>query len=290
MTAITYEQLLRHGANKLEQFETPMLDARILLMDAAKVDEADLIVNAGALVTSDLEQKFEALLARRLQYEPIAYIVGYKDFWRERYRVTTDVLIPRADSECLIEAVLSLRPPEQYQDITIADAGTGSGCLLGALLGMYRRARGIGIDKSAQAINIATSNIDALGLTDRARFVRGHWFESLEGPIDVIVTNPPYIREDDYGGLAKEITRYEPVSALTSGIDGRGDYREIFFQCGKVIAPDGVIVVEIGDGHATFLYELAKEIFPDTRICIHNDLNACPRALSIDFGDERKNS
>ncbi len=280
---LTYDEAVRHGAVLLKSSETPVLDARILLMEAAKVDAADLISRAATKIEPIIAAKYKTMLLRRLKAEPVAYIVGYKGFWREHYLVTPDVLIPRADSECIIETVLALRSPEECHNFSIVDAGTGSGCLLGSLLGMYPDARGVGIDRSPKAILVAKRNMAALNLTNRTQIVEGNWFDSVCGPIDIIVSNPPYIPEADYRKLCADIRDYEPESALVSKRRGQADYTVIFQQASSIIASRGLIVVEIGDGHEEFLWLLAQEQFPNGKVCVHKDLNNRPRAISVDL-------
>jgi release factor glutamine methyltransferase len=189
---------------------------------------------------------FNGLLTRRLGHEPIAYIIGSRDFWTISLSVGPGVLIPRADSETLIEAAVELfagRSPK-----TIIDLGTGPGTLLLAALSEFPKARGIGIDSSEIALSYANHNAETLGLSDRAAFQQGDWANGLEGQFDLILCNPPYIELD--ATLDPQVVAYEPHQALFGGQDGLVDYRRLASQLAALIAPQGVAILEIGHHQA----------------------------------------
>ncbi len=190
------------------------------------------------------------VLGRRCAREPVAHILGAREFWSLDFTVTADTLVPRPDSETLIEAALEVlpKPDGRYR---ILDLGTGGGCLLLALLHERHNATGLGIDKSAMALEVAKANAQALGLAGRAEFHIGDWVRGLDGSFDVIVANPPYIPEDEIGALAPEVAQYEPKLALSGGPDGLQCYREMVPGLLRRLVPGGTLVIEIGFGQAT---------------------------------------
>ncbi len=195
---------------------------------------------------------FVALLARRLAHEPVAYITGTRDFWTISLSVGPGVLIPRPDSETLIEAAVEHfagRAPA-----TILDLGTGPGTLLLAALAEWPEARGLGIDESDRAQDYFEINVDDLGMEDRARFKLGDWAAGTEGQFDLVLCNPPYIAADE--SLPAEVREHEPGAALFAGPDGLDDYRIIASQLPRLIAPGGMAAIEIGATQAEAVYAL----------------------------------
>ena len=279
----TAERALRDGAKRLADFTSPLLDARLLLMHATGMSEADLIIAGPQPISAADFSTYNSLIERRLAHEPVAYIIGQRDFWKGVYKVSPDVLIPRPDSETLIELALELRPVSSENKMSILDLGTGSGCLLGALLQEYQSATGLGVDKSPKALAIAQMNFDTLGLSVRANFLQSHWFEEVAGRFDIIVTNPPYIPQIEYESLAPEIREHEPLCALTSEDQGRADYLQLLDGAFHHLTDGGLILLEIGDGHGEWLAGAAKSRFPNADVTIKNDLSGAPRALAIDL-------
>nr|WP_245405901.1 peptide chain release factor N(5)-glutamine methyltransferase [Sphingobium sp. Sx8-8] len=230
---------MREAAARLETISgTPRLDAELLLAHALGTGRDDLLMRQRDL---SVPPGFAALLERRLKGEPIAYITGFRDFWTISLAVTPDVLIPRPDSETLIEAAVDhfgARAPGR-----ILDLGTGSGALLLAALSQWPRARGLGVDLSPAALAVARGNAERLELADRADFRVADWAEGIEGPFDLILVNPPYIARD--AALSGDVL-HEPESALFSGRDGLDDYRRIAPMLPRLIAPGGMAAIEIG--------------------------------------------
>jgi release factor glutamine methyltransferase len=192
-----------------------------------------------------------ALTARRVAREPMAYILGEREFWGLPFKVTPAVLVPRPDSETVIEAVLALRP-DRGRAWRMLDLGVGSGCLLLTLLREYPAATGVGLDASAEALAVAQENARALGVTDRASLVLGDWRapgwrETVGPPFDLVVANPPYIESGAIDGLMPEVARFEPRLALDGGADGLAAYRAIAEAGPKLIASGGYLVVEAGE-------------------------------------------
>lgn len=253
--------------------DSARLDARLLVGDAVERDVGWLIGHPEALLSNDQQSRLEVLARRREAREPMAYILGRKEFWSLDFQVTPNTLIPRPDTETLVECVLDARP-DAGQAFRLLDLGTGSGCLLLSILHERPAATGLGIDASAGALEVAAANARALGLDVRASFLQSDWFSALPaGPdavFDVIVANPPYVADAEMNVLAPEISGYEPVSALTAGADGLGAYRAILAGLGGRLRPGGLFVGEIGSRQGDPAMELARahglsdiEILPD---------------------------
>lgn len=232
-------EALRDAAERLGPASgTPRLDAELLLAHALGLSRADLLLRQRDL---SVPAAFDALLARRMAGEPVAYIVGTRDFWTLSLRVTPDVLIPRPDSETLMEAAIAHfagRAPQR-----VLDLGTGSGALLLAALDQWPLATGLGVDISPAALAVAQSNADRLGMASRAAFRQGDWGEGVSGPFDLILVNPPYIARS--AALSGDVL-HEPEGALFAGPEGLDDYRRIAPQLPSLLAPGGVALLEIG--------------------------------------------
>ncbi len=194
--------------------------------------------------------------ARRAARAPLAHIVGVREFWSLAFRVTSDVLIPRPDSETVIEAVLAAGPPP---DARLLDLGTGSGCLLLALLHERPRWSGVGIDRAPDAVAVARANADALGLADRAAFLAGDWAAPLTGRFEVIVSNPPYIPSDQIAALEPEVRDHEPPPALDGGPDGLDAVRRVAAAAARHLTGGGLLACEVGIGQADAVTALLAE-------------------------------
>ncbi len=225
----------------------PRRDARLLLARALGARPETLVAAPDRTLEAGETEVFSRLVARRAAREPISRILGRREFWSLEFRLTPHTFDPRPDSETVVAAVLDWLP-ERSARLKLLDLGTGSGCLLLALLSELPRAWGLGIDCSEGAIRGARANAEALGLERRVRFAVGHWGASLGGAFDVVVTNPPYVAEAEIGRLAAEVARYEPYPALAGGADGLGAYRALAPDLRRLLAPDGVAAVEIGAG------------------------------------------
>jgi release factor glutamine methyltransferase len=186
---------------------------------------------------------FATLIERRLQHEPVAYITGTRDFWTISLSVGPGVLIPRPDSETLIEAAVE-RFPDAEASLKILDLGTGPGTLLLAALAQWPEAHGLGVDASSDALDYARRNAELLDLADRASFRLGNWADGVAGEFDLILCNPPYIAADE--SLPAEVREHEPDAALFAGPDGLDDYRVIAAQLPRLIAPGGMAAIETG--------------------------------------------
>ncbi len=277
--ALTLGKALRAAAAQLKAAPTPLLDARILLKLASGLDDAGLIAKSDDPLPAEQANIFSGLITRRASGEPVAYITGIKEFWSLEFHVSPDVLIPRDDSECLIEAVIARRAKDEAYNIL--DLGTGSGCLLCALLEEFPLSVGTGVDRSPAAIAIARANSQRLGLAPRARFVVGDWAKALEGGFDTIVANPPYIPDGDRPGLRVDVG-YEPANALFAGEEGLDAYRAILADAPRILGSHGLMVFEVGDGQAEKLVEMVTKTFPEAETSTINDLKGRPRGVLAD--------
>ena len=272
---------LRHAAKLLPHSETPQIDARILLKHVLQTDDGGLITRANDALDADAAAHFASLIERRAQDEPVAYLTGVKEFWSLSFQVTPDVLIPRDDSGALMEEALNRRGREDR--LRIVDLGTGSGCLICALLSEFPNSEGVAVDRSAPALAIAHANAAALGLSDRVRFVAGDWLAPLSGVFDLVIANPPYIREGDRSGLARDVTAYEPSSALFAGADGLDAYRAILAGLPGRLSEDALLLMECGFDQTEALRALLAQSAPEDSLFTMKDLAERPRGAGFDL-------
>ena len=230
--------------------DSPELDARVLVGHALGMDHTALVAAAEQPLAANAAADIARLAARRLAGEPVARIVGAKEFWGLSFIVTPAVLVPRPETETVVELALALidQQGERTRALRIADLGTGSGAILLALLSELPSAGGIGTDIDAQALAVARRNAQALGLAARAAFLCGDYGSALQGPFDLVVSNPPYIARRDIAGLAPEVREHDPPHALDGGTDGLAAYRAIASDAPRLLGPSGRLVVEIGAG------------------------------------------
>jgi release factor glutamine methyltransferase len=261
--------------------DSPELDARILVGHALGLDQATLAA-AGARVLARRERDaVEALARRRLAREPVARIVGYKEFWSLKLSLTEATLVPRPETETVVEAALAAIDARRAHVRRIADLGTGSGALLLALMSELPSAFGIGTDTSERALAVACANAQRLGVAPVA-FVACDMAAALRGPFDLIVSNPPYVRSGDIGTLAPEVRDFDPRLALDGGPDGLDCYRTIAAAVPALLAPDGVLVVELGSGQAPAVAALfaAAGLAPQApRTDLHGVFRALPATI-----------
>jgi len=241
--------LLQKAAEKLRlaACDAPRLDAELLLKYAWQISRIDLIIRADDEVPEPVAADFESLLRRRIQREPLAYITGEKEFWSRSFQVTPDVLIPRPETEHLIEAVLE-RFPDRNKAYHFCDIGTGSGCIAVTLACEYPRAYIVATDISEAALRIASSNGKAHGVAHRITFRQGDMLaaiQSQDGPFDAIVSNPPYVAESEMEALEKELAR-EPRHALTDGRNGLHYLTTILHNGPEYLQSGGYIILETG--------------------------------------------
>jgi release factor glutamine methyltransferase len=271
-------QLIRVAAATLPG-ETPRLDAELLLAHALGADRLSMLAG-NAPVAAEVRERFEALLARRRAREPVALILGMREFWSLPLAVTPDVLVPRPESETLVEAAIAAK--SSRAPAAILDLGTGSGALLLAALSHWPRARGLGIDRSAAALAVALDNAARLGFADRAAFrqldwTATGWIAALGGPFDLVLANPPYVPTD--AELMPEVADHEPADALFAGADGLDAHRILLPAMPQLLAPAGVAVLEFGAGQALAVRALAGATGLTARIL--PDLAGRPRAIVL---------
>lgn len=234
------------------------LDARLLVGQALGLGHAALASNGQRQLADEELSAVAALAKRRLAHEPVARIVGRKEFWGLDFAVTNATLVPRPDSETVVEAALAAIPDRSRQ-MRIADFGTGTGALLLALLSELPHAVGVGTDFSAAALAVARDNALHLGLASRADFVACDYGAALRGPFDLVVCNPPYIARGDIAGLDAEVRDYDPRLALDGGASGLDGYRAVVADAGRILSPPGILVVELGAGQASSVAALMRE-------------------------------
>jgi len=249
---------------------TPRLDAELLMAHALGATRETLLLSR---LDDPAPPEFAALIARRMAHEPVAYITGTRAFWTIDLHVGPGVLIPRPDSETLIEAAVAHF--KNSAPATILDLGTGPGTLLLAALSQWPRATGVGIDRSETALGYARRNAEALGLADRAHFQIGDWGTGLHGQFDLILCNPPYIGTGEE--LPAEVRAHEPGSALFAGDEGLDDYRVIAPQLRRLLASGGAAIVEIGHMQASAVTGLLED--EGLAVALARDLAGRPRAL-----------
>ncbi|KIZ47376.1 MULTISPECIES: peptide chain release factor N(5)-glutamine methyltransferase [Rhodopseudomonas] len=234
---------------KTHDIDSAELDARLLVGAALGLDLTGLIVAAARVLTPDEADRLAALAKRRLAGEPVARILGVREFWGLPLHLSAETLVPRPDTETVVEAALDvLRARPAGGPIVLADIGTGSGAILLALLTEWPAAFGIGTDISLSALRTAQANAVSLGLANRAGFVACDFCAALSGGFDLIVSNPPYISSREIASLATEVRDHDPLRALDGGADGLDAYRQIVPEAARRLSPGGALVVEIGQG------------------------------------------
>ena len=221
---------------------------------------------------------FEALVARRAEREPLALILGRREFWSLDFAVSPATLVPRPDTETLITAALGAFA-DRAAPRRVLDLGTGSGCLLLATLSEFSRAFGIGVDRSAAAAVLAARNAAMLGLAGRSAFLCGDWAAALGAPFDLVLCNPPYIPTAQLDGLMPEVARHEPRAALDGGTDGLAAYRRLVPDLGRLLALGGVAVLEVGADQAGAVARLARHA--GFAVARYQDLSGIARALAL---------
>ena len=270
-------------AFRQQGLDAPELDARLLVGHALGLDHTALVSQSDRRLAVAETDAIAALAARRLRREPVARILGEKEFWGLRLRLEADALVPRPETETVVEAALEAldRRNGRQRPLRVADLGTGSGALLLALLSELPQARGVGTDLSLAALACARRNAGALAMAERVSLVACDYGSALAGPFDVLVSNPPYVRRGDIATLAPEGGAFDPARALDGGADGLDGYRAIAADARRLISPNGILVVELGDGQLA----AATALFDDAgcaTMASRNDLSGVARALIIE--------
>ncbi|MCL2470063.1 MAG: peptide chain release factor N(5)-glutamine methyltransferase [Alphaproteobacteria bacterium] len=257
--------------------DQPIFDTRFLTAQALQCDRAALLAQAERDLTDEEQAAIQTLITRRANRESVARILGERDFWGLSFALNEATLEPRPDSETLIEAALHFC--QKHAAISILDLGTGSGCLLLALLSALPASKGLGIDQSPRALEQAQLNAKNLGFESRANFLQSHWLDNVEGLFDLIVSNPPYIKTQDLKTLQREVRDYDPHLALDGGEDGLDAYRTLIPQLKNHMKKNALLLFEVGASQAPQVSALLeKEGFSDIRF--HKDLNIINRVVS----------
>lgn len=277
MNSKNLDQLFREAAVRLSVSTCPFLEARLLIQAAGQMDEAEFFTRLSEPVWPQLEKSLERLVRQRLDGCPVAYLLGYKEFWGLPFRVNRSVLIPRPETELVIEKILTLPlSPEPL----ILDIGTGSGNIAVSLAKELPSARIMATDISKRALRLAGVNA-RLNQVDNVRFILSNLFKAFEQSqmrFDLIVSNPPYVAQDDWQKLDRSVRDFEPKKALLAGQDGLGFIRRLVRKAGQYLQPAGFLVMEIGAGQAEEVVRLLETGW--SHIEIDNDYAGFPRVVS----------
>jgi release factor glutamine methyltransferase len=264
---------------QLAGIENPRREARLSLCAASGVSQV-------ALITAPLEplgsaaRKVQEVAERRAMGEPLSRIVRKREFWGLSFAITPHVLDPRPETETIVEAALSILRDRREDQLHVLDLGVGSGALLCALLTEFGAARGVGVDISVDAADVAQGNLDACGLSERAEIRIGDWTSGLEGQFDLIVSNPPYIPTAHLPRLPREVRNFDPWLALDGGFDGLAAYRRIMPRSRSLLAPGGRLLAEFGANQAAGVNAIANQCgFTD--VTTYQDLAGADRTVAI---------
>lgn len=282
-TGLSVERARRALAAQLRsaQLEEAELDARILLGAALGLDLTGLVAQAARLLSEAETSRLAQYAERRIAGEPVARILGSREFWGLPFRLSEATLVPRPDTETVVELALEIfRERQASHQLRIADIGTGSGAILLALLHDIPGAFGVGTDLSLTALKTARDNAAALGLADRASFVACSYAAALRGPFDLVVSNPPYIPSAEIPKLSIEVREHDPHLALDGGNDGYDAYRALIPQAAERLAPGGALIVEAGQGQAGNIETLMAAAALVVDRPPKADLAGIPRAVS----------
>ena len=284
MTGATVETIRRAVAARFRSsgIDSAELDARMLVGAVLDLDLTGIITAAGRQITENESDRLEVFARRRLAGEPVARILGHREFWGLPLNLSPATLVPRPDTETVVEMALQILRAEARanQPLRIADLGTGSGAILLALLSELPRANGVGTDVSAEALQTASGNAARLGLSDRATFIACDYASGLSGAFDLIVSNPPYIRSADINALAVEVRDHDPHTALDGGADGLDAYRALIPQAAQSLAPGATLVVEAGEGQSSDIEALMTAAGLTTAGPPRADLTGIRRAVA----------
>jgi release factor glutamine methyltransferase len=257
----------------------PSREMRILTAKVLGIPLSHLASECAAFLTPSKQNELDAVIKRRLNHEPLSRILGEAEFWSLPFEVSKDTLEPRPDSETLVEAALKYAPyPDAH--LKILDLGTGSGCLLIALLHERQKAFGIGVDRSMGALQTARRNAKLNHVADRAYFLQGDWAASINAEFDLVISNPPYISTSVVETLQPEVINHDPRLALDGGADGLNAYRTIFQNLGKLLKKTGYGLVEIGYDQGVSVPALARE-YGLVVLDVINDLAHHPRVVLL---------
>jgi release factor glutamine methyltransferase len=275
------EKLLRWAIETLEHagIDTPQLDAELLLAHCLQLSRSQLYAQKDRALSAETERAFKALVNRRLQREPVAYILGHKEFYGLDLQVDTRVLIPRPETETLVEVALTIA--RQRQLSLLAEVGVGSGAIAIALAVNLPETEVYAIDNSVAALEVAEENCRHHDVSDRVHLLPGDLLAPLPEPVELIVANLPYVSTGELAALAPEITRYEPLGALEAGPEGLDYIRRLLQQVGDFLEPSGLVCLEIGATQALAVNELIREEFPEATVGLVRDLAGLDRVVIL---------
>lgn len=282
------QSLYKEAKDQFEKagIDTADLDARILMREVFGITDVDFILNSPIQLSEVLNETFAQYVARRIKGEPVSRILGVREFWSLPFKVTTDTLDPRPDTEIMVEAALKAFS-DGKQPSRLLDLGTGTGCILISLLHEWPHAQGVGVDISEGALRVAAENAALNKVDDRVDFICADWGEGITDKFDVILSNPPYIPSDDIANLENDVKNHDPIHALDGGEDGLDCYKVIVMKIKSLLNTDGRAFLEIGYQQASDLTRIVEEY----GLCvetIHPDLGGIPRIVEISFGEKQK--
>lgn len=255
------------------------LDAELLLAHTLDKSREFVLGRPEYELSEDAVARYEGFIKRRQNREPVAKIIGKKEFWSREFSVNSSTLDPRPDSETIIEAVLELYP-DRNSEFKVIDFGTGSGCLLLTILAEYPNSLGVGVDVERDTLDMAISNAAKLGLAKRSEFILNNWAEGMEGQFELIISNPPYIKNSDIKELEPEVSAHEPYKALAGGEDGLDCYRLLAPQMKNLLKQNGHLIFEFGMGQENCVREIC-ELSGFSFVSFKNDLAGIPRCIVV---------
>lgn len=261
--------------------ESPQADARAMTLGVLGLPVEALIRDPDLKLSRAQARRLSNWLVRRIAGTPVSRLIGRREFWSLEFKIGAATLDPRPDSETLVEVVLAELGPRKGEALRLLDLGTGSGCLLLALLSELKQASGLGVDVAPAALRVAAENAAALGLAERATFQKADWTRGVTGPFDLILSNPPYIARDEIEHLSAEVL-CDPIRALDGGPDGLDAYRRILAEAPALLAPAGLLVLEFGWDQADALRRLVVNAGGRIRR-LAQDLAGLDRVLAVDF-------
>jgi len=280
---VNLKEALREGALLIHKAgsDEAQVEAELILRHTLYLDRVHLYQRLQDRLTDEEQETFQRLLNRRLAHEPTAYILGHREFFGLEFEVTPAAIIPRPETETLVELVIAFARDHGESPVTIADVGTGSGAIAVSLAHVIPQAQIIAIDISPEALSLAARNARRYGVTDRIHFLCGDLLQPLEAPVDIIAANLPYVRSDDWEAMPPEIRDHEPRAGLDGGPDGLRVIERLLDQAPARLNPTGALFAEIGDEHGGAARALARKAFPCAEIEVECDLAGMDRVLVI---------
>jgi release factor glutamine methyltransferase len=286
---LTLKEALHQASTTLASaaIEDAPLEAELLVMHLLGIDRAQLYCRLEEELSPSDVHGLDQLLKRRLGREPIAYIIGHREFFGNDFYVAPGVLIPRPESELLVEKALNFVVSQfPHRDPIIADIGTGSGAIAISLALLLPRARIYATDISSRALEIAATNCNRHQVRGRVHLIEGDFLDPLPEPVDIIIANLPYVKNADLSQLSAEIRQFEPLSALAGGEDGLDKVRQLLGRAKRKLCPGGLVLVEIAAGQGQAVASWARSLFPGASVELAQDLGGWDRVLSVKFIDK----